>query len=867
MKETRNETASDVIITEIQEYFKFICRGAPDPGEAFRREIWSGACMDHEGKGVVRGYGVIHGPVDVLARMAAEVAAKQGGTLHVCLNRGNGKGRKNIDIVEGGVRCLCVDLDRRVEREEIREIVREYGAGMVVKSSPQKFHLYWALRWGSLKLGEWEEFQRGLAGRLGGDTDMAGRAKTIRVPGCPRKTKEGDVWTPRIVYMEAEEGGKVWERQDILERFPWIVSEARLVKERKKQGRAELIGGGMGVGGGADIAQAAEKLGGRNTALYEGVKGWILREAETDRSDEEITEAAWAYGGEIAEKLRAEVGGDHEFGEDEAGRAIESAIRHGLAARESRREKRRKVEEKIDEVLQGVGPGEGPGESRNGHHEEIEGEEGVTVRGEDFAYNVGAERLRINAYTDAACVERVLQRFGGRMVRTGRLIYAFDEVGKVWKAQNRGGSEVVAGLVEQVLMGMVQERDFIRFYGVNARGEFSPEKKRAAEEKFLSNAKVSGTVARVMNSPDLPYGSIADFDADRDLFYAANGVVDLRSGEIRAARAQDKLLHRSMVVYDREAECPYFENLVREIFAANDEPDAMVDLMQQIFGYTISGHTGERKIFVHVGDGSNGKSKIMEVLRLLMGDYSTLLTCNTLSKSTNAVQKEMERVGAKIEGKRVVILDDLDIQTQWNEGFVKSLTGEVIPARRLYEEERDIPNRAKFHLGCNVAPTPQAENMGILRRLCLIPYLRTFKQDPQKEIEIDRKVREELSGIFNWARQGYLRMMSQGRIAYAREVDAEVEMYKEEHFSIENVVKELFEVIPEKESYDLDNWLTVPQMCEGINEALAAHGISTQKWVNEYTVPKLVRKYFGKVRSTRIMIQKKRETRFCLKLA
>src|SRR6185369_16309655 len=147
------------------------------------------------------------------------------------------------------------------------------------------------------------------------------------------------------------------------------------------------------------------------------------------------------------------------------------------------------------------------------------------------------------------------------------------------------------------------------------------------------------------------------------------------------ARAEDYLTRKSDAVYDPEARCTYWENLLIQIFAENDNPDEMISFLQEVFGYSLTGSNSEQVLILHSGEGSNGKSRILYALQLLMGAYSERLESTALTKSKTSVGKEIERVGAKIEGKRVVIIDDLDTKTQWNDGLVKALTDKTIICR------------------------------------------------------------------------------------------------------------------------------------------------------------------------------------------
>ena len=400
----------------------------------------------------------------------------------------------------------------------------------------------------------------------------------------------------------------------------------------------------------------------------------------------------------------------------------------------------------------------------------------------DFEYNYETPELKKNRFTDAAIIERVQQRFADSIVRIGKILYAFDPPSKTWCSQIRDNS-VLHHYVKLCSIDTQQDSQFIAELCTDARGNLVPDKIKQWQRHFSSASIQRAIVGALEKSRVYPRMLITHFDSNPYIFYCKNGALNLLTGELKEVSSKDFLLHQSSVEWIPGAECPWWKNFIQELFPK--EPH-MISFLQEVFGYSLSGSIDEQKVFVHYGSGCNGKSKVLYALRLLLGEYSALMGANALAHKKAAVEQEFQRIGVKTEGKRCMIIDDMDTKTQWNEGVIKGFTGPLIPVRRLYEEERDIPNRAKFHFGCNEAPEPESENFGILRRICIIPYMRQFKQDALKEREITEMIQTELSGIFNWAIEGLRRVHTQQSIKYPAEVIASTEEYREEHFNIED---------------------------------------------------------------------------------
>ena len=121
----------------------------------------------------------------------------------------------------------------------------------------------------------------------------------------------------------------------------------------------------------------------------------------------------------------------------------------------------------------------------------------------------------------------------------------------------------------------------------------------------------------VKAEPDMAV-SMAELDADPWLFNVANGTLDLRTGELRDFDRGHLITKQSPVVWDPEAECPRFLLFLDEIFDGNK---ALIDFIQRVCGYSLTGRVSEQALFFFYGSGRNGKTTLVETLLSAMGDY------------------------------------------------------------------------------------------------------------------------------------------------------------------------------------------------------------------------------------------------------
>src|SRR5207253_6753974 len=71
--------------------------------------------------------------------------------------------------------------------------------------------------------------------------------------------------------------------------------------------------------------------------------------------------------------------------------------------------------------------------------------------------------------------------------------------------------------------------------------------------------------------------------------------------------------------YDVEARAPRWERFISEISLGDVE---LIGFLQRALGYTMTGLTHERLLFVPHGSGDNGKSLLLATVGTVLGDYA-----------------------------------------------------------------------------------------------------------------------------------------------------------------------------------------------------------------------------------------------------
>jgi putative DNA primase/helicase len=224
---------------------------------------------------------------------------------------------------------------------------------------------------------------------------------------------------------------------------------------------------------------------------------------------------------------------------------------------------------------------------------------------------------------------------------------------------------------------------------------------------------------------------------------------------VRPHRREDLLTKVAPVRPDPAAACP-----VWEAFLARILPDAPVRaFVRRAAGYSLTGLTTERVLFVLFGAGRNGKSTLLETLREVLGDYATVAPAELLLvKRSEGIPNDL----ARLKGARFVTAAETDEGRRLAEGVVKQLTGgDTLTARFLHAEFFDFKPQFKVWLSTNHKPVIRGTDAGIWDRLRLIPFTVRIPDD-EVDPGLPAKLRAEVAGIFNWLLAGLTEWREQG---------------------------------------------------------------------------------------------------------
>ena len=290
-----------------------------------------------------------------------------------------------------------------------------------------------------------------------------------------------------------------------------------------------------------------------------------------------------------------------------------------------------------------------------------------------------------------------------------------------------------------------------------------------------------------------------EWDTDPWLLGCQNGVIDLRWGTLHAGKQSDYIKIATDINFDAGAQCPRWEEFLSEIFDQNQE---LIDYVQRLFGYGITGLKSEHVLPVLYGAGRNGKGTYLETLKLVLGKLAHKTKAESLMDSGKLkASGSADADVVAMRGKRLIWASETNEGGRMNVGKIKELVGgDTLNARAPYG--RRVIEFEPNHLLClitNSKPQAPASDFALWERIALIPFNLAFVNNPKKKNErkvntaLHEELKKELPGILNWLVCGVLEWGQMG-LAPPEIVKTATTKYREENDLIGDFLSETCEV-------------------------------------------------------------------------
>lgn len=399
--------------------------------------------------------------------------------------------------------------------------------------------------------------------------------------------------------------------------------------------------------------------------------------------------------------------------------------------------------------------------------------------GKDGKNGVVAETPKNNYdMTDTGNAQRLRDKYKGNIKYSYIRKKWYYWTGKVWTVDNTGE---IKKLADEIINDIKKE----------AFTEADEDKQQELLKWATKTASSKGKEAMVKETQHIDGIPILmeDFDAYTDYLNCQNGVINLRTGELLPHDGNFMMSRISYAEYDKSGKKP--ELWLKFLDDVTNGDKELQEYLQKCVGYSLSGSIREQCCFFLYGMGNNGKSTFLDTISDLLGSYASNVQPDTImmKKQDGGANSDI----ARLKSTRFVTSEEPTEGVRLNEGLVKQLTGGgKVTCRFLYGDEFEYEPEFKIWIGTNHKPVIRGTDVGIWRRIRLIPFEVNIPKD-KVDKNLKWKLRKELPQIMKWAVDGCIKWQKDG-LELPKCVEQATNEYKVEMDILANFIESCIEI-------------------------------------------------------------------------
>jgi putative DNA primase/helicase len=302
---------------------------------------------------------------------------------------------------------------------------------------------------------------------------------------------------------------------------------------------------------------------------------------------------------------------------------------------------------------------------------------------------------------------------------------------------------------------------------------------QARRNQFIKHVAVSGNASRIESAIRLARGIRdltvvpAELDTDPVVLNCLNGTLNLTTSKLMTHRRSDLITMLAPVNFYPESRSEIFGTFMNDIFEGKRD---LMEWVKCAFGYCSTGLMTEQVFFLFLGDGENGKSRLLQTISAAMGDYATPAPEGTfLVKQGDSSTADL----ASLRGARLVTAIEPDDQRRLAESRIKYLTGEdETKARLLYENFQRLKLCCKVVIATNELEI-QGRGHSTWRRVKTVPMNWRVPAD-RRDRQLGEKLLRNTEAVLTWIAEGAAAWFQAGQLGDTPEVTKATLAYRDD---------------------------------------------------------------------------------------
>lgn len=240
------------------------------------------------------------------------------------------------------------------------------------------------------------------------------------------------------------------------------------------------------------------------------------------------------------------------------------------------------------------------------------------------------------------------------------------------------------------------------------------------------------------------------FDASPDHLNVANGVVDLRTGELTQHDPKQRFTYCLDTAYYPKKK----PSAVWNKYLIDTVPEDVLPLLQMAVGYSLTGHTIEECMFYIYGPTRAGKGVFSEtLLRLLTKALATEVEFNTFTRDRDNDANNFDL--APLKPARLLFASESSRTMRLNDAKVKHLTGgNYVRCSFKFGTHFTYRPQFKIWLVSNFDINADPNDDAVWGRIIRLPFPNSYKGNEDKLLKAKLLQVDALEGVLQWAVEG-----------------------------------------------------------------------------------------------------------------
>lgn len=292
-------------------------------------------------------------------------------------------------------------------------------------------------------------------------------------------------------------------------------------------------------------------------------------------------------------------------------------------------------------------------------------------------------------------------------------------------------------------------------------------------------------------------------DSKDHLLCFTNGVVDFHEKRFREGHPEDYTYKCTNIGYTPLQHLD--AKVVNEVGTFMNQlfPDKeLCDYMWDHAASVLYGKNMNQTFNIYIGTGRNGKSKFVELMTSILGDYKATIPVSIITKQRVNIGGASPEV-AGLVGIRYAVMQESSVNDRINEGPMKELTGgDAIQCRALYQEPITFIPQFKLVMPTNNLPNIESKDEGTWRRIRACEFKSQFKEDPDPTSKYQFPVDKNLDRKFDSWKVVFMSLLVErayktlGNVVDCKMVLMNSDRYRKDQDGVASFVSDMIQLNP-----------------------------------------------------------------------